>query len=81
MKEKIEKFLYFLTIWFSFSVIVLGIIAIIFNNINRKQETKQIYIIQSPMMFDSLGNMTITRKIIDHKPTRQDSIEVGFLFK
>jgi hypothetical protein len=81
MKEKIEKFLYFLTIWFSFSVIVLGIIAIIFNNINRKQETKQIYIIQSPMMFDSLGNMTITRKIIDHKPTRQDSIELGFLLK
>ena len=81
MKEKIENVLYFLTVWFSVSVIVLGIIAIIFNNINRKQETKQIYIIQSPMMFDSLGNMTITRKVIDHKPTQQDSIEIGFLLK
>jgi hypothetical protein len=81
MKEKIENALYFLTVWFSVSVIVLGIIAIIFNNINRKQETKQIYIIQSPMMFDSLGNMTITRKVIDHKPTQQDSIEIGFLLK
>lgn len=30
MKEKIENFFYFLTLWFSASVIVLGVIGLIF---------------------------------------------------
>jgi hypothetical protein len=30
MKRKIEDILYFLTVWFSVSVITLGVIAIIF---------------------------------------------------
>lgn len=30
MKERIENFIYFLVIWFSVSVIVLGIVGLIF---------------------------------------------------
>ena len=35
MKKKIENFFYFLTLWFSASVIVLGMIGIIFKLITK----------------------------------------------
>ena len=84
MKKKIEDVLYFLTMWFSASIIVLFIISIIFTNIKNKEykpEKTQLYTIQSPMILDSIGNVTIIRKVIDHEPTHQDSVELGFMFK
>jgi hypothetical protein len=36
MREKIENFFYFLTLWFSVSVITLGIIGLIFELIIKK---------------------------------------------
>jgi hypothetical protein len=35
MKEKIENFFYFLTLWFSASVITLGVIGMIFKIITK----------------------------------------------
>jgi len=65
----------------SIIIFVLLLFSINVINKNHKPEKIQLYTIYSLPSYDSMGNVTITSKIIDHEPTHQDSIEIGFMFK
>jgi hypothetical protein len=44
---------------------------------NKKPTPKpHLYELTSPMILDSNGNVTIIKKVVDHIPTREDSISV-----
>lgn len=77
MKNKFEDVLYFLTLWFSTSVIILFIGVVTFNacTARQKHESKQTYTLESIPTYDSLGNLYGIQKTYDHKPTYRDSIE------
>jgi hypothetical protein len=60
-------------------MIILFLSTIIFTSNSEKE--KKTYIIQALPSYDSMGNVTITRKVINHEPTHQDSVELGFQFK
>lgn len=83
MKNKLERFFYLLTLWVGVSTMILLLCLFLTNTINRKHKPEkiQLYTIYALPSYDSMGNVTIARKIIDHEPTRQDSIEIGFIFK
>lgn len=65
----------------SIIILVLLIFTLSITNKNHKPEKIQLYTIYAPPSYDSMGNVTITSKIIDHEPIHQDSIEIGFIFK
>lgn len=71
MKNKIENFLYYLTIWFGLCVIVLLILTLPFRLHNQ---TKKIYTLESIPTYDSMGNLYGIKKEYNHIPTREDSI-------
>lgn len=75
MKNKFEDVLYFLTLWFSTSVIVLFVITFSFNACNSNPKPKQIYVLESIPTYDSLGNLYGIKQEYDHVPTYRDSIE------
>ena len=77
MKNKFEDILYFLTLWFSTSVIILFIGTLTFNACSSRQkyESKQTYTLESIPTYDSLGNVYNVKKEYNHKPTHEDSVE------
>ena len=72
MKNKLENFFYFLTLWFSLCIIVLLILTLPLRLSNKNKKT---YTLESIPTYDSLGNLYGIKKTYDHIPTHNDSIE------
>ena len=71
MKNKIENFLYYLTLWFGLCVIILLILTLPFR---LHTKPKKIYTLESIPTYDSMGNLYGVKKEYNHIPTHEDSI-------
>ena len=72
MKNKLENFFYFLTLWFSLCVIILLILTLPFRLNDKPKKT---YILESIPTYDSLGKLYGVRNTYDHIPTHDDSVQ------
>ena len=72
MKNKVENILYFLTCWFSLSVIVLFFASMVFNACVHHNTSPKTYTLEY-LSYDSVGNEYHNIKTFNHIPSKQDT--------